>query len=178
MNTKTRMMIKASIFTALTAIGAFIKIPFPFVPIVLQVFFVIFAGCILGSKWAFISQLAYILIGLVGFPIFANGGGIGYVLQPTFGYLIGYMVSAYVVGYIIEKSKKKTLRTFIIASFVGMIVIYLIGVPYLAMILKLLLKRTDAIKYALTAGLIFCIPGDIIKCYLAGYLGHKIYGKI
>jgi len=93
----TKKMILASFFTVLTAIGAFIRIPLPFVPIVLQGLFVILSGMVLGSKWGAISQLAYVTVGIAGLPVFTGGGGIGYVLHPTFGYLIGFIFASYTV---------------------------------------------------------------------------------
>jgi biotin transport system substrate-specific component len=69
-----------ALFAALTAIGAFIKIPLPYVPFTLQVLFVFFAGSLLGSERGMQSQLVYVGIGLAGFPVFTQGGGIGYFL--------------------------------------------------------------------------------------------------
>ena len=87
------------IFTALTAVGAFISIPIGPVPITLQSFFVLLSGIILGSKKAMFSQITYLLLGLIGFPIFAGfSGGIQTIFKPSFGFIIGYIVAAYVVG--------------------------------------------------------------------------------
>ena len=102
---KTRQMILIALFAALTGIGAFIKIPTPLVPYTLQYLFCAYAGIFLGSKDGLYSQLLYISIGLVGFPIFASGGGPAYVLQPTFGYLMGFAAGAYVIGLLIKKLK-------------------------------------------------------------------------
>ena len=102
---KTRQMILIALFAALTGIGAFIKIPTPLVPYTLQYLFCAYAGIFLGSKDGLYSQLLYITIGLVGFPIFASGGGPAYVLQPTFGYLMGFAAGAYVIGLLIKKLK-------------------------------------------------------------------------
>jgi biotin transport system substrate-specific component len=92
-----------ALFAALTGIGAFIRIPIPYVPLSLQNLMVMFAGLILGGRLAALSQLVYILVGLLGIPIFVHGGGLGYVLQPSFGYLLGFIPGAYVIGRLIEK---------------------------------------------------------------------------
>ena len=85
----TRNMVLCALFAALIAIGAFIRIPVPYVPITFQGFFVLLAGFLLGPKYGAASMLIYIAVGLVGIPVFTEGGGIMYVLKPTFGYLIG-----------------------------------------------------------------------------------------
>ena len=83
---KTRMLLLTALFAALTAIGAFLKIPTPWSSFTLQVFFVCMAGVLLGPKYGALSQLVYIALGLMGLPIFTAGGGLGYVFQPTFGF--------------------------------------------------------------------------------------------
>ena len=98
-----RDITQAGIFTALTAIGAFISIPIGPVPITLQSFFVLLSGIFLGSKKALFSQITYLLLGLIGFPIFAGfSGGIQSIFKPSFGFIIGYVASAYVVGKLTE----------------------------------------------------------------------------
>ncbi|MCG8608351.1 biotin transporter BioY, partial [bacterium] len=96
-----RFYLLSSLFAALTAAGAFIKIPLPYVPLTLQPLFVIMAGSVLGAKFGAQSQLIYLAVGLSGVPVFANGGGPAYILQPTFGYLLAYPVAAYTVGFLV-----------------------------------------------------------------------------
>ena len=89
------------LFTALIAVGAFLKITIPVQPVpmhfTLQFFFVLLAALILGSKRAFASVITYLVIGLCGLPIFATGGGPAYLLKPTFGFLIGFAAAAFVI---------------------------------------------------------------------------------
>ncbi|NCC54715.1 MAG: biotin transporter BioY, partial [Erysipelotrichia bacterium] len=106
MKLSIKSMCLCSLFAVLIAVGAFIKIPISIVPITLQTLFVVLAGIILGKRDAFISVLLYIVIGLIGIPVFANGGGIAYVLQPSFGYLLGFMLVAYFIGYFSESVEK------------------------------------------------------------------------
>ena len=84
------------LFTALIAVGAFLKITIPVQPVpmhfTLQFFFVLLAALLLGSKRAFASVITYLVIGLCGLPIFATGGGPAYLLKPTFGFLIGFEI--------------------------------------------------------------------------------------
>ena len=97
-NYKTKNMILCAMFVALIAVGAFIKIPVPAVPFTLQYLFTMLAGLLLGAKLGFISVCIYIALGLAGLPVFASGGGISYIFQPSFGYIIGFAVGTFVTG--------------------------------------------------------------------------------
>ena len=91
----TRDMVLFALFTALIAIGAFIRIPVPFCPFTLQLLFTTLAGLLLGSRRGAASVAVYVLLGLVGLPVFTSGGGPSYIFQPTFGYLIGFIGGAW-----------------------------------------------------------------------------------
>ena len=138
---KTRQMILIALFAALTGIGAFIKIPTPLVPYTLQYLFCAYAGIFLGSKDGLYSQLLYITIGLVGFPIFASGGGPAYVLQPTFGYLMGFAAGAYVIGLLIKKLKNMSFIKVYSIITIGLMMVYLLGVSYMYLIVNFYLNK-------------------------------------
>lgn len=171
-----KMMILTSMFAALTAVGAFIRIPFAYgLPdITLQIFFVALGAVLLGKYYGALAQVIYIMIGLVGFPIFTKGGGIGYVAQPSFGYLIGFIPAAFVIGYLLERFKKKTVEILFICCLAGVLVDYLIGVPYLYFIMKNVLAKSVSFWGLTKTGFIVFLPGDIIKCIVAAVLGAKI----
>jgi biotin transport system substrate-specific component len=96
-------MIYAAMFGAATAMGAYIMIPLPPVPITLQTLFVVLAGALLGGRLGALSQVVYLLLGIIGLPVFHGGkGGLGILLGPTGGYLVGFIAAAYVVGKLIE----------------------------------------------------------------------------
>ena len=126
----TKSLILCSLFAALIAIGAFIKIPVPIVPFTLQVLFSTLAGLLLGPRLGVISVGIYLLLGLVGLPIFTKGGGPSYIFQPTFGYLIGFLIGVYVTGSIAHKTKNPSLKRLITASLVGLTIVYIIGMIY------------------------------------------------
>ncbi|AZO94827.1 biotin transporter BioY [Halocella sp. SP3-1] len=174
---KTKEMVLVAIFAALTAIGAFIRIPLPSVPITLQVFFVFMAGLILGKKLAALSQLLYVFIGLIGIPIFTEGGGPGYILKPSFGYLLGFIAGAYVIGMLTENGELNFKRS-IIAGLAGIIVIYTIGVPYLYIILNYVVGASITINKTLQIGLFTSLPGDIIKLLIVSLIAPKIYRSL
>ena len=96
--TNTRMLLRCAVFAALTAVGAFIRIPFALSSITLQFFFTAMAGLVLGARWGAASQAIYVLLGLAGLPIFSAGGGAGYIFYPSFGFLLGLIPAAYVTG--------------------------------------------------------------------------------
>ena len=129
---KTLMLVLTALFAALTAVGAFFKIPFALAAISLQFLFTAMAGILLGAGYGALSQLVYVLIGLVGVPIFALGGGFSYVLQPTFGFLLGLIPSAFVIGKLAKRPL--TFWRTALAMLAGLAVLYAVGVPYLALI--------------------------------------------
>jgi biotin transport system substrate-specific component len=178
MKITTKEMILVSMFAALTAIGGFLKIPVEPAAITLQFLFTAFAGIILGAKLGALSQIVYVVIGLIGVPIFTKGGGLGYVFQPSFGYLIGFIAGAYVIGKIVEKSEKQNYITFFIASIVGSFIIYLIGVPYLYVIVKNVMGSDINFMWALKNGLLLFLPGDILKSIIIAIVGVNIIPKL
>lgn len=163
-----------ALFAALTAIGAFIKIPLPYVPITLQTIFVLLASIILGKKNGTLSQVIYVILGLVGIPIFTEGAGPGYILKPSFGYLLGFIVAAYIVGLIIEKRPINYLNVFF-ASIIGIIVTYLIGVPYLYLILTKVSHLEISFLDTIKTGMIAFLPGDLLKVLIVTIITPKIY---
>ncbi len=164
--TNTRNMILIALFTALTAISAFIRIPIGPVPFTLQIMFCTFAGVLLGAKNGMISQLLYILIGLIGFPIFTNGGGVTYVFQPTFGYLIGFVLCAFVIGKITEYIKEINFVKMFLAVLCGLMIDYVVGVTYLYLVLNLYLGKSVSILAAINIGFTPFIIPDLIKCVI------------
>lgn len=174
-NSRTLSLTLVAVFAALTAIGAFIKIPLPIVPFTLQIIIVFLAGALLGSKRGLQSQLVYVLVGLAGLPVFTQGGGFMYVLQPTFGYLIGFAVGAYVIGFIIERVEHPTRKHFIFANLIGTAVIYAIGVPYLYLALNLWLDVPTNLSHVLAAGFFSTVGVDIALAIFSGVLATRIY---
>ena len=119
---------KVALMATLTAAGAFIRIPLPYLPVTLQANFACLAGVWLGPWHGALSQVVYLCSGLIGFPVFAGGGGPQYVLRPTFGYLLGFVGAAAIVG-IILRSGHSYLRV-LVAFYAGMMAIYVPGVTY------------------------------------------------
>lgn len=174
----TFYLVLVPMFTALTIIGGFIKIPTPIVPITLQTLFVILSGVLLGSKMGALSQLLYVALGLIGLPVFSQGGGIGYVLKPTFGYLIGFILGAYVIGKIIEMSKNKNVWTFLFANASGLFMIYTLGVSYMYFLLKYVSQTPISFSRAMEIGVLIPLPKDLILIGIVTIIASKIFKRV
>ncbi len=165
-----RMMVFASLFAALTAAGAYIQIPIPFspVPVTLQVFFILLAGSMLKSKWGGLSMIVYTLLGIAGLPVFAGGSsGMGVLLGPTGGYIIGFILAAYIIGKLSEKVENSDKSSFFINALnmgAGILVIYACGFIGLMLVAKI------GPGTALALGVIPFLPGEIIKTAAAAYI--------
>jgi biotin transport system substrate-specific component len=121
-----RNLLVSSLFAGLTALSARIAIPLGTVPFTLQVLIVLLSGLVLGSRWGAVSQLEYVLAGLLGAPIFAGGiSGPAILLSPTFGYIVGFIVAAFLTGLLSEKRNDS--RGAFLAGAVGVAAIYLLG---------------------------------------------------
>lgn len=171
----TLSLVMIALFAALTAIGAFIKVPLPVVPFTLQIVFVFLSGCLLGSRNGILSQLLYIGVGLVGLPVFTQGGGITYVLQPTFGYLIGFAAAAFLIGWIIEKVEAPTKKHFIGANIAGLVVIYAIAVPYLYVSLNFWLGMKTSWSHVFLTGFLGSIVADFCLAIVTALLAERLY---
>lgn len=176
----TKDLVECSLFTALIAIGAFIKIVVPLGPyqvtISLQLLFSLLAGFLLGSYKGFLSVLTYIFLGLIGIPIFAHGGGPSYLLRPTFGFIIGFASSALVAGYFSQNFYSRSLRCFSIGSIIGMLSYYLAGLLYFYLMTKYVLVSADAIGFKELISIWFLsslIPDSIISLF-AGFLAKRL----
>lgn len=174
MNVRIKDMAYMSIFTALIAIGAFIKIPVPVCPFTLQLLFTTLAGLILGPKKGAISVLCYIIIGLIGVPVFVSGGGLLYIFQPTFGYLIGFCLGTFVTGKIASSEKYPSLKRLLIANFSCLIIVYSLGILYYFLIMTYYVGTGIGIWTLFLYCFLLAIPGDIILCILAAILGKKV----
>lgn len=161
-------MVYASLFAALMAVGAYIAVPIGPVPIVVQNMFVFLAGILLGSRWGLASVAVYLLAGACGLPVFAGGlGGIGRIIGPTGGYLVGYLPVVYIIGIITEKAPGR-FWVGVIAMVCGSAVLYACGVTWL----KILTGMTFA--KALAVGMFPFLPGDALKIAAAAAIAKAV----
>ena len=171
---KTKQLVMCGLFTALIAVGAFIKIPIPVVPFTLQFLFTMMAGLLLGGKVGAYSVLMYILLGLAGLPIFTEGGGISYIFKPSFGYIIGFYIASYVTGIIANKKSNPTYQRILTANFIGLIIVYSLGLFYYFIICKLVINTPIGIGTLFIYGFVLAIPGDIFLCILSAILYKRL----
>lgn len=171
---KTRDMVLCAMFVALIVAGAFIKIPIPVVPFTLQYLFTMLAGLLLGGKMGALSVCIYMFLGLVGLPIFAQGGGIGYIFQPSFGYIIGFAAGAYVTGNIANKTSRPGFKRLLSANFLGLGIVYLFGMAYYYLISDLYLGTPIGLWPLFLYCFLLAVPGDIVLCIVGAILGKRL----
>lgn len=137
-------------------------VPAHFMGVNYQIGAVLFVGCMGGRNAGVISQVAYVLLGLAGFPFFVQGGGLGYVQQPMFGYLLGFLPGAWLCGYLAFRSQPR-LEWLTLCSISGLAVIHAIGVSYLCVIYTLNIADTSrmTLNMALTTYSLSLLPGQL-----------------
>lgn len=176
---KTIELTISSMFVVLLAVGANITTLIPGlvvggVPITLQTFFAILAGLILGSRLGAWTITAYAFIGLVGIPVFSQfGAGLGHLFKPTFGFILSYILVAYVAGKIVKQ--KNHVSAYITAALVGTVINYVIGTNWMYFAYKLWAEAPEGFTYGLAwLWMVAPLPKDIILAVVAGILAHRL----
>jgi biotin transport system substrate-specific component len=168
-----RGMVHASLFGALTAVGAYIIIPLPPVPITLQTLFLGLAGALLGARLGALSQIVYLLLGIIGLPVFAGGkAGLGILFGPTGGYLIGFVAAAFVIGKLVALRDRPGFAWLCFSLVAGTAVLYSLGVLQLSLV-----ARLDPVK-ALAVGVLPFLPGDAVKILLTAAIALKLRDRL
>ena len=169
-----RQITMTALFVALVAVGVFIKIPIPYLPFTLQLLFTTLAGLILGSRLGGMSVLMYLILGLAGIPIFTEGGGLMYVVKPTFGYLLGFAIGAFVAGRMVETSVTLTFKRLLAASFVNLAIVYGVGMIYLYEIKDLYLAKPIGLDVLFIYCFALPVIPDIFLCILAAVIAKRL----
>jgi biotin transport system substrate-specific component len=166
-------------FVVLIAFGANITTIIPGlvvggVPITLQTFFAIIAGLILGSRLGVLTTSAYAFIGLVGIPVFAQfSAGLGSLIRPTFGFILSFILAAYVVGKMVEK--KNSVSSFILAALVGTAINYVVGTNWMYFAYKFWADAPEGFTYGMAwLWMLAPLPKDIILAIFAGTMAHRL----
>ena len=177
---RTQDVIYCGLFAALMTVGALIKIVLPIgvfeVTVSLQVFFALLAGFLLGARNGFLSIVVYLIIGLIGVPVFAHGGGLGYLIKPTFGFLIGFAFAALFAGLLTNREKKPRFSRLVVAALVGEMAYYACGLIYYFIMFNFVLSGTVGIGIAKLFSVWFLstvIP-DTVICMLAAVLAYRL----
>ncbi len=165
----------SALFCTLICVGSFVRIPMPnIMPMTLQTFFVLLTGLILPVKASVFATVTYMALGLTGLPIFSGGGGLGYVLMPNFGFVIGFLIATVIISVFKQKLKYSKLWQYIVISLLGIAVIYIIGIFYFVFITNVHNKNDySAIWFIQTIFLPF-LPKEMICIILASLSAYKI----
>ena len=143
-------------------------------PITLQTLFVLLTALVLPVKASALATVTYMTLGLIGLPIFSGGGGLGYVLMPNFGFIIGFVVASMIISIFAERFKKRSFYQYFVISLLGVAVIYIIGILYFAFISNVYNNADySAIWFIQTIFLPF-LPKEIICIVLSSVTAFKI----
>ena len=177
MKIKTKDITKIALLVALIAVGAFISIPLGPVPFTLQNFFVFMTGLLLTPFYAGLAVFIYVLLGLIGIPIFAGfTGGFQSVLKPSFGFLIAFIIGAIFISKFAHGEKKfgKIMIVLVIAE----VIFYAIGLPYMYYILNVVMGNSMDVSKILSLGMIPFIIPDMAKAAVAAIIAPRIQKAI
>lgn len=173
----TQELVRTALFTALVVVFAIIPpIPMPLVPVplTLQTLGVMLAGLLLSPRLAALSLLLYVVLAVVGLPVLPGGrGGLAVFAGPTGGFILGFIPGAFVVSWLAARDLGRTTsvamiaRNFGAAVFGGALVVYAIGVPWLAVVTGMSLDK------ALMAVVVF-MPGDLVKAVIASVVALRV----
>lgn len=162
---------ECALFIALMVAAAFIQIPFPFVPLTFQTVVAVLADLLLGAKKGAVAMAVYAFMGLIGLPVFAAGGGIYYVLKPSFGYIVGFILSALVGGAIAGKPNLPVWR-YIVGALAAFVADYAVGIPYC--IICEYLSGVENLASLLIMGNLIYMPKDAVLSVLAAVIARKV----
>lgn len=169
---KLQMMITSALFAAIIGVLAQVTIPLPLVPITGQTLAIGLAATILGARYGTLSVLVYLCLGAIGVPVFAQlSAGLGIIFGPTGGYLIGFIPTAFIIGYYLEKTSF-TLKNAIIANIIGMFVALIFGTVWLKVIADI------SWVAAFVGGFTPFLIGGILKALIAAWAGIAVRNRL
>lgn len=164
----TQRLVLCGLFAALTAVLSQVAIPLPMVPINMALVAVYLAGGVLGARWGMISMVVYVCLGAVGLPVFSLfRGGVGILVGPTGGYIVGYVLTAGLVGWL---SAGKAPGFWQLASYmaVGVALCYVLGTAWFVWL------TSNTVVSALGLCVLPFLPGDVVKIALAAVLVPRL----
>ena len=169
-----KSMALTSLFAASLVVSAQVSIPLGPVPITLQIMFVLLAGSVLGSRLGPASVAVWVLLGVFGLPVFAQGkAGAAVLIGPTGGYILGYFICTYIVGYVAEHFAV-TYKYTAMAMLIGLAFIYGAGLAGFMLSFQYVLHKAMTLERALNLAVWPFLPLDIVKTAVAVYIGVRV----
>ncbi|SHL02569.1 biotin transport system substrate-specific component [Selenomonas ruminantium] len=170
-----REIVLCGLFIALITTGTFIRIPVGTDVYTLQFLFTLLAGLVLGARLGAMAVGAYVLLGLLGVPVFASGGGPAYVLQPTFGYLLSFILQAWFGGFFARRGVAVSYRQLLLANLGGMAIVYAIGIAWFYLVSNYVIAAPIPLWTAIFYCGILQAPPDFLLCLAAAAIGMRCY---
>lgn len=174
---RTARLAMIALFVALIIVGAYIKFPIGIVPVSMQCAFCILCALLLGPWESLAAVAIYIAMGLVGIPVFTAGGGFSYVLQPTFGYLAGYLLALPIGGIIargVRSNAPIRLWRLLLGAFAALAIVYACGVTYMYLMLNYYVGSNMAIGKAWLTGCAVFLPTDTVFCVIGALVARRV----
>ena len=166
MKTSMKHLVLAALMGALTFLGSFLAIPVGPVPITLQTLFVLLAGLLLPPKEAALAMVVHLVLKLFG------GGGPAIWMTPSFGFVLAFIVAALVLS--VFRKKNAGFGNLLVWALIGSVILYAIGIPYMAYFLNGIMGKQYTFMKILEMGMLLFIPGDILKSVLAAWLAKRL----
>ncbi|MEN2768345.1 biotin transporter BioY [Ornithinibacillus xuwenensis] len=176
-NIRSMEITVGALFVCLMAIGANIAVWFPIlavpiggtsVPLSLQTFFAILAGLMLGKRLGSLAMITYVLVGVAGVPVFAGmSAGPMQLITPTGGFIISFIVVAFMTGLVVEKSTSPSITRYVLASLLGLAMNYLIGVSFIYLSMNTWLDLSISYSTAWIGMIPFLIKDIALSCLAA-----------
>ena len=173
-------MLLASIGSLLLVVSAKVQVPFWPVPMTMQTFVVLVLAIAYGPRLGTVTVALYLFEGAVGLPVFAKGGGLAYFSSPTGGYLIGFLVAAWTVGWLAERGWDRSVVTTALAMLIGEVVIFAFGLAWLGWFIANAkgLPLMAGYKAAIAAGVTPFLLAEAFKILLATVTVQLIWKRL
>ena len=171
---KTRDIVFCGLFIALITLGTFIRIPIGNDFYTLQFLFTLLAGLVLGPRLGALAVGAYVLLGLLGVPVFASGGGPGYLAQPTFGYLVGFIVQAWFCGAAARRWNARSVREMLLVNLGGMAIVYFFGLVWFYISSNFIIHAPVSVWWVILYCGILQVGPDFVLCVVSAMRAPRL----
>mgnify|MGYP003586906120 FL=1 len=170
-----RNMMLAGIFAAFMIISSYIVVPIGPVPHTLQPLVVLLSGVLLGHKWGPISIIVWVVLGVLGLPVFNQGqAGAVMLIGPTGGFIFGFIVCSWLAGLLTEKNLQAGYAKTFFYLLIALIVAYILGLIGFMLSFQYFLHKPMTWEKSVLIAIAPFLPFDIIKAAIASYVGVKV----